>query len=132
MFSGSALTRNCRNRNKVESLSSPICPWPCSLAKMIPVCVTAAFGLRQYRLIGFQNCAVALLALFFSLASAVQPVKVQGADFINSVTNRRIQIIGVAYAVPFPYSIIGQSLMKPIDTSPVGLQDTNLNLAWTR
>lgn len=70
--------------------------------------------------------------LFVSLASAVQPIKVKGADFIHSVTNRRLQIIGAAYAVPSPYNTVGQSLIKPTDTSPVGPQDTNLNLASTR
>ena len=38
-----------------------------------------------------------LLALYASIASAVQPIKVQGSDFVNTVTNNRFQIIGVAY-----------------------------------
>lgn len=38
-----------------------------------------------------------LLALYTSVASAVQPITVQGADFVNTVTNSRFQIIGVAY-----------------------------------
>lgn len=51
--------------------------------------------------------AVALLALFLSMSSAVQPVKVQGADFVNSVTNKRFQVIGVAYDVPLLFTIVG-------------------------
>lgn len=39
---------------------------------------------------------VALLVLCISIASAVQNIKVQGADFVNTVTVNRFQIIGVA------------------------------------
>ncbi|KAL8824944.1 MAG: hypothetical protein Q9191_004713 [Dirinaria sp. TL-2023a] len=38
-----------------------------------------------------------LLALYACVASAVQTVKVQGSDFVNTVTGARLQIIGVAY-----------------------------------
>lgn len=43
------------------------------------------------------NTVFRLVALFGAVAAAVQPVKVQGSDFVNSVTNARFQIIGVAY-----------------------------------
>lgn len=38
-----------------------------------------------------------LLVLYACVASAVQTVKVQGSDFVNTVTGARLQIIGVAY-----------------------------------
>ena len=38
-----------------------------------------------------------LFALWVSIASAVQPIKVQGSEFVNSITNQRFQVIGVAY-----------------------------------
>ena len=41
--------------------------------------------------------SLALCVLSAALASAVQPIKVQGADYVNSVTGDRFQIIGVAY-----------------------------------
>ncbi|KAF1943051.1 hypothetical protein EJ02DRAFT_401427 [Clathrospora elynae] len=42
--------------------------------------------------------ALALLpALFASIAYAVHPVEVRGQDFVNSVTNRRLMIVGVDY-----------------------------------
>ncbi|KAI4214868.1 MAG: hypothetical protein LQ351_002581 [Letrouitia transgressa] len=35
--------------------------------------------------------------VFVAVSSAVQPIKVQGADYVNSVSGDRFQIIGVAY-----------------------------------
>lgn len=40
---------------------------------------------------------MAFLALYASLTLAVQPIEVQGSDFVNSVTGDRLQIFGVAY-----------------------------------
>ncbi len=37
-----------------------------------------------------------LFLLFFSGVSAVQNIKVQGADYVNNVTSDRFQIIGIA------------------------------------
>lgn len=39
----------------------------------------------------------------FSRTVAVQPIKVQGSDFVNTVTNDRFQIIGVAFVFTTPY-----------------------------
>ena len=39
---------------------------------------------------------IALFALFVSIASAVQDIKVQGSDYVTNVTSDRFQIIGVA------------------------------------
>ena len=51
------------------------------------------------------------LSYCINLISAVQNVKVQGADFVNNVTNSRFQILGLAYA-SFPSPI---ALLKLID-----------------
>ncbi|KAI9836392.1 MAG: hypothetical protein M1819_001422 [Sarea resinae] len=40
---------------------------------------------------------LALVALCAGITSAVQTIKVQGSEFVNSVTNDRFQIIGVDY-----------------------------------
>lgn len=37
----------------------------------------------------------AIVAIFSAIASAVQPIEVQGSDFVNSVTKAGFQIIGV-------------------------------------
>lgn len=42
----------------------------------------------------------AAFALYASIALAVQPIKVQGSEFVNSVNNDRFEIIGVAYVCP--------------------------------
>jgi hypothetical protein len=39
--------------------------------------------------------AAPLLALFLSIGHAVQHVEVRGQDFVNTVTNKRVMIIGV-------------------------------------
>ena len=38
-----------------------------------------------------------LLALFSTIVHAVHPVVVRGQDFVDSVTNQRLMIIGVDY-----------------------------------
>ena len=43
------------------------------------------------------NAILAFLSLYISLVQAVQPLIVEGSDFVNSVTKDRFQIIGVAY-----------------------------------
>ena len=57
---------------------------------------------KSIELTTFQKLVLLSIALLISVAYAVQPIKVQGADFVNSVTNARFQIIGVAYAAPDP------------------------------
>lgn len=44
----------------------------------------------------FKAMFFALVALFTSYASAVAPLVVKGADFVNSIDDTRFQIIGVA------------------------------------
>ncbi|KAF2026404.1 hypothetical protein EK21DRAFT_74300, partial [Setomelanomma holmii] len=41
--------------------------------------------------------SLALLALLTNLAQAVHPVEVRGQDFVDTVTNKRLMIIGVDY-----------------------------------
>jgi hypothetical protein len=47
---------------------------------------------------------VTLLAtsLLSTLAAAVDFITIDGGNFINNVTNKRFEIIGVAYAAPPP------------------------------
>ena len=43
-----------------------------------------------------QKMLFAVLVLYASVALAVETVKVQGSDFVNTVTGARLQIVGVA------------------------------------
>jgi hypothetical protein len=43
--------------------------------------------------------AVPLLALFSAVAHAVYPVVVEGQDFVNTKTNKRLMIVGVDYQI---------------------------------
>ena len=44
-----------------------------------------------------QKFVSVLLAPFIPLATAVHPLKVQGSNFIDTVSNQRFEIIGVEY-----------------------------------
>ena len=54
---------------------------------------------------------LALSALFISTALAVSPLKVQGSNFVDSVTNQRFEIIGVEYGDP-PSNVPCSSLVR--------------------
>lgn len=43
-----------------------------------------------------RNVLLTLATLLLPVVRAVQPVKVQGSEFINSVSGKRFQMIGVA------------------------------------
>jgi hypothetical protein len=43
--------------------------------------------------------AVPLLALLSAVAHAVHPVVVEGQDFVNTKTNKRLMIVGVDYQI---------------------------------
>lgn len=47
-------------------------------------------------------------AFFTTLTLAVTPLKVQGSEFVNSVSGDRFQIIGVAYVPIPPISPVGR------------------------
>ena len=49
------------------------------------------------------KAAVALCALYASAALAVNTLKVQGSNFVDTVTNQRFEIIGVEYAPAHPH-----------------------------
>ena len=44
-----------------------------------------------------------ILAFCVYFTVAVQPIKVQGSDFVNTITNDRFQIIGVAFVFTTPF-----------------------------
>ena len=67
---------------------------------------------------------VAILALCFSIASAVQIVNVQGSDFVNTVTRERFQIIGVAYESSYTYRV-DRTLMARCRYQPGGSSGFN-------
>ena len=69
---------------------------------MIPVSLT--FFSQTNQLTRWLKFTLVLFALWISIAFAVQPIKVQGSEFINSVTNQRFQVIGVAYDCYIPGS----------------------------
>lgn len=47
-------------------------------------------------LLQFSLALLALVASFTSYVSAVSPIEVRGADFVNAVDGTRFQMIGVA------------------------------------
>ena len=53
-------------------------------------------GMITHEFYQFLGIFIAFVALCISIAFAVQPIEVQGSDFVNSITKDRLQIIGVA------------------------------------
>ncbi|KAA6407684.1 MAG: glycoside hydrolase family 72 [Lasallia pustulata] len=70
--------------------------------------------------------AIALLLLYISIASAVQTIKVQGADFVSTVTNSRLQIIGVAYQPGGSSGFNPGSGVDPLSNGTICLRDAAL------
>ncbi|MCJ1397759.1 hypothetical protein MMC11_000955 [Xylographa trunciseda] len=70
--------------------------------------------------------AIALFALWISRASAVQPIKVQGSDFVNSVSNQRFQVIGVAYQPGGSAGYMPQTGVDPLSNGTTCLRDAAL------
>ncbi|KAL8711909.1 MAG: hypothetical protein Q9225_007046 [Loekoesia sp. 1 TL-2023] len=68
----------------------------------------------------------AFLALTISVASAVQNIKVQGADYVNNVTSDRFQIIGVAYQPGGSAGFIAGSGVDPLSNGTLCLRDAAL------
>ncbi|KAI4229517.1 MAG: hypothetical protein L6R36_000781 [Xanthoria steineri] len=67
-----------------------------------------------------------LLLVFFSGVSAVQNIKVQGADYVNNVTSDRFQIIGIAYQPGGSAGFIGGSGIDPLSNGTLCLRDAAL------
>lgn len=66
------------------------------------------------------------LLLCATLASAVQNVKVQGANFVNNVTSNRFQIIGVAYQPGGSDAFSATSNTDPLSNGTSCLRDAAL------
>ncbi|MCJ1414056.1 hypothetical protein MMC32_000381 [Xylographa parallela] len=67
-----------------------------------------------------------LFALWTSIAFAVQPIKVQGSEFVNSVTNQRFQVIGVAYQPGGSAGYMPQTGVDPLSNGTTCLRDAAL------
>jgi hypothetical protein len=65
---------------------------------MAPVSIAAKGILNRLDLMLLQviRALLTLATLLLPVVHAVQPVNVQGSEFINSVTGKRFQMIGVA------------------------------------
>ncbi|KAL8732509.1 MAG: hypothetical protein Q9166_002723 [cf. Caloplaca sp. 2 TL-2023] len=74
-------------------------------------------------LIGFFS---ALLLLTILGVSAVQNIKVQGADYVNNATSDRFQIIGVAYQPGGSAGFIAGSGIDPLSNGTLCLRDAAL------
>ncbi|MCJ1470591.1 hypothetical protein MMC07_009237 [Pseudocyphellaria aurata] len=68
----------------------------------------------------------AAIVLYNSFASAVQPITVQGSNFVNSVTNDRFQIIGVAYQPGGSAGFVAGSGIDPLSNGTLCLRDAAL------
>ncbi|KAI9826069.1 MAG: hypothetical protein M1832_000518 [Thelocarpon impressellum] len=77
-------------------------------------------------MVNFWLAQAAVLALLSAIASAVQPVKVKGSDFVNSVTGARLQIIGVAYQPGGESGYSPGSRKDPLSDAAVCLRDAAL------
>lgn len=66
------------------------------------------------------------LALFAGLAAAVQPIVIEGTDFINSANGNRVQIIGVAYQPGGSSGYSPSTGVDPLSDGPVCLRDAAL------
>lgn len=73
----------------------------------------------------FQPLAL-VLALFAAAASAVHPVNVQGQDFVDTVTNKRLMIIGVDYQPGGQAGYKPQSGQDALSNGTVCLRDAAL------
>ena len=75
---------------------------------MLLVSEVKAFMLRPSRLTFCKNILQGLTLLFaasVSLAAAVKPINVQGSNFVNTATNDRLHIIGVAYVLSVSFAV---------------------------
>ncbi|KAL8673017.1 MAG: hypothetical protein Q9168_002540 [Polycauliona sp. 1 TL-2023] len=67
-----------------------------------------------------------LVSWAISGVSAVQNIRVQGADFVNNVTSARFQIIGVAYQPGGSAGFIAGSGIDPLSNGTLCLRDAAL------
>ncbi|KAL6249482.1 Glycolipid anchored surface protein 4 precursor [Rhinocladiella similis] len=74
----------------------------------------------------FKAVFLALVTLFTSYASAVAPLVVKGADFVNSIDDTRFQIIGVAYQPGGSSGFNPGSGIDPLSDASVCLRDAVL------
>ncbi|MCJ1282943.1 hypothetical protein MMC26_002269 [Xylographa opegraphella] len=72
------------------------------------------------------NIIVVLFALWVSIVFAVQPIEVQGSEFVNSVTNQRFQVIGVAYQPGGSAGYMPQTGVDPLSNGTTCLRDAAL------
>ncbi|KAL8826512.1 MAG: hypothetical protein Q9170_007373 [Blastenia crenularia] len=68
----------------------------------------------------------AFFALTISVASAVQNIKVQGADYVNNVTSDSFQILGIAYQPGGSAGFIAASGVDPLSNGTLCLRDAAL------
>jgi hypothetical protein len=66
------------------------------------------------------------LSLCAGLASAVQPIVIEGTDFINSATGNRVQIVGVAYQPGGSSGYDPGSKVDPLSDGSTCLRDAAL------
>jgi len=69
---------------------------------------------------------LAVFALCAQLATAVQPIEIKGADFVNSVTGIRFEILGVAYQPGGSSGYDPTSGTDPLSNGSVCLRDAAL------
>ncbi|KAF2121527.1 Glucanosyltransferase-domain-containing protein [Lophiotrema nucula] len=72
------------------------------------------------------HCIALLLALFTTLAYAVHPVEVRGQDFVDTVTGKRVMVIGVDYQPGGQGAYKPQSGADALSNGTVCLRDAAL------
>jgi len=66
------------------------------------------------------------VSLFANIAIAVQPLVIEGPDFVNSVTGDRFQIVGVAYQPGGSSGYNPESGIDPLSDGDICLRDAAL------
>lgn len=69
---------------------------------------------------------IALLALYAQSAVAVRPIVIKGANFVNSVTGNRFQVVGVAYQPGGSSGYNPGSGIDPLSNGAVCMRDAAL------
>jgi hypothetical protein len=67
-----------------------------------------------------------ILTLSATLAAAVQPIVIEGTDFINAATGNRVQIVGVAYQPGGSSGYNPATRTDPLSDGPTCLRDAAL------
>jgi hypothetical protein len=74
----------------------------------------------------FSSLTLGTLALSVAVVNAVQPIVIEGTDFINSATGNRVQIVGVAYQPGGSSGYNPASGVDPLSDGPTCLRDAAL------